>query len=294
MWCLNIQAWSGNSFCIIVVGDQDGSLPTLPISLTDKNDITIISTGTNPKIQLDCSSEFSNEEKTIEFSKITVVHSTGNNLHISNLKLSEGTTIDSSFNSVPLTVSNLNCEVSNISFSSVSVQKSLILSGYASNSEASAKVSFDHSSKFTYYLPNSVIFNGNSKLIINKLEFDLTNIITDFSIWDDSVDFTIYGSSASIDSVGLNIELLQTLKLKSISIIGTWTNQNPTKFIIFKDFKSDLHLASENIPIIIEYSSINNIELHQEKVGILGKVSLSGETFGDYRISTTIANSLST
>ena len=33
---------------------------------------------------------------------------------------------------------------------------------------------------------------------------------------------------------------------------------------------------------------------HQEKVGILGKVSLSGETFGDYRISTTIANSLST
>lgn len=290
----NIQAYSGNSFRIIVVGDQDGSSPTLPISLIDKKDITIIGTGTNPKIQLDCSSEFSDEEKTIEFSKITVVHSTGNNLHISNLKLSEGTTIDSSFNSVPLTVSNLNCEVSNLAFSSVSVQKSLILSGDASNSEASAKVSFAQSSKFTYTLPKSVTFNGNSKLIINKLEFDLANVIPDFSLPDDSEDFTISGSSANIDSIGSNIELLQTSNLKSISITGTWTNQNPTKFIIFKDFKSDLHLASENIPISIEYSSFNNIELQQEKVGILGKVSLSSEAFGDYRISTTIANSVST
>lgn len=289
----NVQGYTGNAFRIVVIGDKDGTSPSLSIGSLNNKDATIVGAGTNPKIQIDCSSEFTDESKTIEFSNIAVVHSAGDNLHVSNLKLSEGTIIDSSFNTVSLTVGNLNCDTSNLAFNSISVQKSFVLTGDATNSNSNTKVAFQQSSTFTYTLPNLVTISG-SKLVFNNLEFDLSNVAPSFSLPQESESFTIVGNNANIDSVASDIILAQTDQLDSVYFNGTWGNQNPSKFIVFKDFSSDLFLNSENIPVNIEYSSFKNIEIEKETVSIAGKLVLSSDSFGDYKFVTPITESTAT
>lgn len=289
----NIQQFSGNSLRIVIVGDQEGNSPILPIGLLDNKDAIIVGAGQNAKIQIDLSSEFSNENKTIEFSNITVVHSAGSSFVVSNLKLTNDTIIDSTFNSIPLTTLYFECDVSHLQFSTVSIKKSLILNGDAINSNSNTKVSFDEHSKFTFVLPKLVCING-SKLTFNNLEFDLSNVLPDFSLPDDLDELTIIANNGDIDTIGSNIEFLQTSQLKSVHFGGTWANQNASKFIVFKNFSSAISLESENTPVSIEYISFNNIKISNEKVGIAGIVTFYNGSFGDFKISTTETNKTST
>ena len=76
----------------------------------------IVGEGQNPKIQIDSSTELNNENNTLEFSKITIAHSSGNNFVVCNLKLLNDTIVDPSFNSISLTVNNFECDISSLQF----------------------------------------------------------------------------------------------------------------------------------------------------------------------------------
>lgn len=282
-----IQEISGNEIQITVIGSNDNSLPILSLSDIDNKDATIIGAGTNPKIGINCSTSFMNETTTIEFTKIAIIaHSPNDNgLQISNLKLYSDCIVDSSFNGVSLTVGCLDCDVSHLVFKNLLIQRSLILDGDLSDSQSSTKIAFKESAKFESILPATITIN-NHYLTFSNLQFDLSNVVPSFSIPQELSEFNIIGVDGNIDTLGSDIIIPESNTLQSIHVYGTWVNENPSKFFIFNNIKSDLHLQSENSPISFQSSSIRNIIIEKESVGIAGNLSLVGGS--NYKISSTI------
>lgn len=283
-----IQEISSDEIQITIIGADDGSSPILSLSNIDNKDTTIIGSGTNPKIQFDCSTSFTNETKTIEISKITVVaHSSeNNNLHMSNLKLYSDCIIDSTFNEIPLIVGSLDCDISHLAFKSILIHNSLVLSGDPSNSQSSTKISFENSSKFEFVLPATITING-PHLTFSNLQFDLSNVIPLFSIDQKLNQFNIIGVDGNIETIGSNIVIDASDSLQSLHIFGTWIkNENPSKSIIFNDIQSEIHLQSLYSPISIQSGVIKSIIIEKENVGIAGNLTIGGGS--NYKISSTV------
>ncbi|KAK8887816.1 hypothetical protein M9Y10_038873 [Tritrichomonas musculus] len=273
---------------ITIVGEQDGSCPTLSLGSIDNKNAKINGVGTNPTIKIDGLTEFSSLSHKLEFSKIKIVHSSGEALRISNLILNEDCTIDSSFKSVPFKISSLHCYVNHLISDTIQIGKLLELKGDATNTESSSKVKFSPSSNFSYELPSSITIQ-EAKLVFKNLEFDLTNVLPSFSFSEELNEFTITGNNGYFSSLSSDLILRQTGNLKTVYIKGTWNNDNPTKFLVLDKFSSDLYLDSEAIPMKISYLTNKKIILERKVVTINGQVSFKGSYSGNYEISTSVA-----
>lgn len=283
-----IQSISEGKVQITVVGAIDDSAPILSISALGDKDATIIGAGTNPKIKIDGLTSLTEKINTLEFMKITIVHSSGENLFIPNLILQQDCIIDSSFNGVKLTVDALNCDVSHINFNSILIKKSLDLTANSQESSSTTKVAFSPSATFKFVLPNSITIQ-DSNLAISNIQFDLTNIIPQFSIEPKTTDFTIIGQNGNIDSIESDIIFNGFESLQSLHVSGTWANENPSKFFIFNNFQSDLYLQADNVPLTIQYGSQKKIYSESQKVGVAGKLTFAGSFFYEYIFTSTFA-----
>lgn len=279
-----IQSVSDDILKATIVGDKDGSSPILSLSSINNKNAKFIGVGTNPTITIDLETQYESPNNKIEFSNIKIDHTEGQSLQISNLVLNEDCTIDASFKSIPFTTDYIQCFVSHLVFSTLNVKKSMELKGDATNSQSSTKVTFASSSIFSYALPSKVTIRQAS-LVFNNLEFDLANSLPNLSIDSELTDFTINGENGNLDSISSDLIINQTSNLKTVYVKGTWTNNNPTKFITLNKFSSNLYLDSDNIPLNIIYLTNEKIVLERPLVNIIGKLTFKGSYSGNYELS---------
>lgn len=257
----------GKALIQIVGSEKDDDYPILPYSSINKNCISIVGSGVNPRIKIDCSSdEIINNLHEITFSQITVdFQSSSNDLRLYKATFLKDSQIDSTLsNEQMLTIDFLDCYSSHLVFKTIFIKVKFHLSDSPELSESFTKVAFAPYAVFMAKVPSLVTFSG-PKMLISNLEFDLTDCSPIFVTSNKFI--CILGNDGNIDAVMTNI----SISAAKIEINGTWTSEHPKRFFDISYSKLDLYLEAVNAPLYFRAHDLY-INLESERTSINGEL----------------------